>query len=350
MTMLRVGDMPETFVYNTYAGQKYYMDKTRFTNKVTVLSFLDINSSWAWLYNMKRLRAYFPVTSVGIVAVIFDNLGSVDSFSINTKFPDPYITQAELMTPYMPVCLEEYDFSVSNSSKYLTGFNNVEDPSFHSNAGVSFWSYIISEGYYITDKWNFNCTAVSNQDPISFRRFMAGDISFDSTNFDITEAYVKERVTRLLAAPEVKSIDPFPSVISGLSTLKIMLSKPVGSIISSPVTNEILDTSNITNTFNYTFSGGATIAPGSIGFSSVKSIRYENSDIPTSDPDGTGKIENVITLNVDARLTDIHDDKSLIITLNNIEDTMGNPLLGNVIKYTADVTPPRVTGVKLNPR
>jgi len=345
MAMLRVGDSPETFIYDTFAGSPFYMDKVNFSNKVTLLSFLDINDAWGWLVHMKNLREYFPVATVSIVAVIFDHSGFVNEPVINAKFPDPDLIIEDLKNPAMPVCMDGDTFGSSISAKYLSGFDNTNDPSFHSNASQAFCTYIISERFYITDKWNYNCTTAINQDPISFRRFTAGGVPFDSQNFVITEAYVKERITRLLAYPEVTSIQPVEGFVPELTQVKITLSKPVGSIIDVPTTSELLDISSVTDILNYTFTGGATVAPGSLIFSAVKPVMYENCGLPSSDPDNVGKIENVITLNLVASLTDTHADKSAVITLSNITDTSPtpHPVENGTITYIYDVTPPSIS-------
>ncbi|MFH0974709.1 MAG: hypothetical protein V1874_02880 [Spirochaetota bacterium] len=174
--MLKIGDKAVDFSLTIYGGGAYNFNQAGYPNKTTILSFIDINNSWDWIYYLLRFRAEYSTTDVDMIAIIFNSVGNMNSGLIDNKFPPPAgagterrFTRANLQSTAGLTVLIDNTWASSIASDYQNGFSSVNDPSFNGSSGTSSWSYIISKEFYITDKWNTNCT--TNGDPLSFLRF-----------------------------------------------------------------------------------------------------------------------------------------------------------------------------------
>ncbi|MES0490670.1 MAG: chitobiase/beta-hexosaminidase C-terminal domain-containing protein [Leptospirales bacterium] len=336
---LKVGDMPLDFtlpLYNGF-GATYEFSQAAYPNKVTLLSFVDIdvfnidpNNSWAWLSHIQNIRSVLG-TSVDYIAVIFNSQGSVTDTNITNKLVANPVDITGL------TLLRDNTWLSSIAKIYTDGFQTINDPSFTGGVIADTWTYIISEDYYITDKWHKNTTA--NNEPISFNKFYADApydaVPFNSADFANAEAYLKKRLTNLLAPPTILSANPVGgATVNGLTRVEIVFSKPVGALLATPYGTTLLDTSPITAISNYIFTGGGV---GTLGFSRTNPILYENSGLRSASIDNVGAIENMATFNLTGTLNPGGVDNIINILLgSNITDAAGNPLILNQVIYNAN--------------
>ncbi len=340
--MLRIGDRPEPIVLEIYlSGGTYYDLSSDFGNKTTLVSFVDINNGWSWMNNMAALRTLFPTTDLDLIAVIYDFTGAtVTGARINTQLLVDPVDLTNITVLIDPT----WSFFAASAS-YQSGFNNGVDPSFNANTGDYFWSYLVSESFFITDKWHLNTTA--NGDPISFSRFTLPVGSFDSADFGNTQDYVAQRVTNLLAPPTILSASiPDGSTIDTLTSLEVVFSKPVGTLIPAPPSEVYLDTDSVTATGNYNLGGGGATAPATLAFAGVDPLLYQNAS-PGTVKSNVGKIENVVFMNFVGNLTNSNGDNDVNVQAPGITDTALSPLTDDTVSFVADVTGPVLNPVHI---
>jgi len=198
---LKHGDTPPDFVLPIYDGfgATFDFSQSAYSGKVTILSFVDIdifnideNKSWVWLSQLQNLRAVLG-TNVEYIVVIFNSEGNITDANITNKL----IANPVDLTGI--TLLRDNTWLSSVAKIYADGFLPANDPSFNGGIIADTWSYIISDSFYITDKWYKNTTP--NNEPTSFNLFDIGGTPFNSADFANTETYVNARLTEILASP-----------------------------------------------------------------------------------------------------------------------------------------------------
>jgi len=283
--MLRIGDRPEVKTLDCYGGGSYTLDSSFNPGKVKLISFVDINNGWDWIYYLLKLRAEPELSNLVIVIVAFRKGLGVASGNLNDKFPFPTGSGTEKrfsradLTPTDPAAAGLYvlmDSDWTYASKYLDGFSSImcNDPSFDgSYTGTKTWSYIISPDFYITDKWETN-TTLSNF-PISFSRFSLYTTTFTPVGTFGNPSRARMSLDGIGLAGNYITIDYDGTVYTyTVNCTGAMSVFPVNNTISSklePVTIQFnADTPAAASKANY----GLTVESGTITSLDISSPQY----------------------------------------------------------------------------
>jgi hypothetical protein len=391
--MLKIGESLDytgdsaTFA-DAYQGTSFKLNDPTFISKTLLISFIEIDNGWTWLHNLINLHDSFSAASdVFIVAIIYRNTaGGLTDVTIQNKIStDPVLSGIDFYTiSNFYIAPDKNDSGTSLINKYAVIYSNsiiYDTPDFYTGYGAGIMISYLARNDKIQDKWHTNCESftisgnttsasaviivpstaslhvndsvngsgipaksfilsidsatqitinqtatatasgitltIGSGDPHSFHRLPGTFNSRDLTN---TESFVSQRISNLRTDPTILST--IPTDASLLGTI------PSVDIIFSKLMNDAAGDSS-----HYTL-GGA----GSAGLTKG-----------TASYTGRNKIENVATLPFTGMPS---SDGSLIITLDSsITDTSGTSL--NVsyrtINYTIDL-PPRITGLKINPR
>lgn len=323
------------------SGGTYDFNGTGHTNKITLLTYIDITKGWTFLdrlisiQNAVKADGGISNTDFEIVAVVF-NYYHYDGTVNETHNFIPYSGMispdwiADKIDAIGPSGIDNSMLHVvADSSWSLPSPANINDNDYHGDtdspkptAGTFWWGYLIGKDFTIADKFEHNTSGNRSFNHIDLSSALPAYTSFNSTDYDNLQAHIIQRVKNLINPPFIIDADPInTSTVSSLNATKIFFSKPVNNTEAS-------------NAANYDLDGG--------GFSSAN----PNSALYNL----AGNAENAATLTITAALDDTTPDIDLTVT--GINDTVPatstpagpQPLVtagsANLLEYVADVTGP----------
>jgi hypothetical protein len=320
-----IGTTPTDFTLPKYNGGNFKLSDS--TGKTILLSFFDIIQQWNWISKLIEIQNNPSIlgisTEIQIIAVIYNYLdagtetvngvnysGSVDNFWIMDKISATGITGFNF-----PI-LVNGGWASSFALNYRADIQT--DPAFSGITNNYLINYLISKDFKVTDKWHLDTTI--NANPISFNHIeIASTPAFDSADLSLNATYSIQRIINLNADPKIMYTQPLET--NPLNTI---------SIIKMYYSKLVVDAAGDSTKYSLSGSGSTSLSVSNADFS------------------GRNQVENVVELTIAGTL----QDGSLNITLSlAITDTSGTPIdtSENTIHYTIDL-PPRITGLKINPR